>query len=148
MTSGFAHTWAPGGDERLVSRSGSLNLCTVITPWKKKREWKICTPVKHTPFQIHFVYSVILLACMFIYCRSKSIFVKLITTMQGQDLFAIYLVFVGVGPLDCDTVWANVPPKRLSPPTSPHGVTTQKTNIDIFTAVTTSNIVFRQSSQY
>jgi hypothetical protein len=26
-------------------------------------------------------------------------------------------------------------------PTSPHGITTQKTNIDIFTAVKTSNLI-------
>jgi hypothetical protein len=32
----------------------------------------------------------------------------------------------------------HVPPKRWYLPTSPHGVTTQKTNIDIFTAVRTS----------
>jgi hypothetical protein len=33
----------------------------------------------------------------------------------------------------------NVPPKLLYLPTIPHGVTIQKTNIDIFTAVRTSN---------
>jgi hypothetical protein len=35
-----------------------------------------------------------------------------------------------------------VPPKRWPLPTSPHGVTTQKTNIDVFTAVRTSNFVY------
>jgi hypothetical protein len=34
-----------------------------------------------------------------------------------------------------------VPPKCWHLPTSPHGVITQKTNIDIFTAVRTSNLV-------
>jgi hypothetical protein len=34
-----------------------------------------------------------------------------------------------------------VPPKRLYLPTSPYGVTTQKTNIDIFTAVRTSDLI-------
>jgi hypothetical protein len=33
------------------------------------------------------------------------------------------------------------PPKRCYLPRSPHGVTTQKTNIDIFTAVRTSNLL-------
>jgi hypothetical protein len=33
-----------------------------------------------------------------------------------------------------------VPPKRWYLPTSPHGISTQKNNIDIFTAVRTSNL--------
>jgi hypothetical protein len=37
---------------------------------------------------------------------------------------------------------AYVPSKRWYLPTSPHGVITQKTNIDIFTAVSTSNFIF------
>jgi hypothetical protein len=36
---------------------------------------------------------------------------------------------------------ARVPPKRRYLPTSPHGVTTQNNNIDIFTAVRTSQIL-------
>jgi hypothetical protein len=37
--------------------------------------------------------------------------------------------------------WFYFPPKRWFLPISPHGVTTQKTNIDIFTAVRTSNLM-------
>jgi hypothetical protein len=35
-----------------------------------------------------------------------------------------------------------VPPKRRYLPTSPHDVTTQKTNIDIFTAVRILDLIF------
>jgi hypothetical protein len=35
----------------------------------------------------------------------------------------------------------HVPPKRRYLPTNPHGVTTQKTNIDIFTSVRTLKFI-------
>jgi hypothetical protein len=38
-------------------------------------------------------------------------------------------------------IFRAVPPKRWYLSTSPYGVTTQKTNIDIFTAVRTSNLI-------
>jgi hypothetical protein len=40
------------------------------------------------------------------------------------------------------------PPKHWYLPASPHGVTTQKTNIDIFTALRTSNLVCSRKTQH
>jgi hypothetical protein len=49
---------------------------------------------------------------------------------------------VKFGPEDGGSDALYVPPKRWYLPTSPHGVTTQKTNIDIFTSVRISDLSY------
>jgi hypothetical protein len=59
-------------------------------------------------------------------------------------MMMIIVVVVDVGLLGCNAVWplGAVCSSETSVSVSPHGVTTQKTNIDAFTAVRTSNIMY------
>jgi hypothetical protein len=73
-----------------------------------------------------------------LFADDQVIIAKSERTYRKQHIMLSKLVF-------CLQNWRwkqYIPPKHWCLPTSPHSVTAQKTNIDIFNAVTTSNLTY------